>query len=408
MCKKIIFIIIPTVVFFIILEAAFATYFYILHDSFFTPKQLSTLLFQHKSHISSQECPYHEQLGPSPYVGYIYRSSKAGQCQTKVNNVGRSGPDYPATNDSNEYTIMVTGGSVAELSVLDGIKNNESYLERYLNQHYIPPQGQRFKVITSAMGDYRTPQNIISFMLYENIVDAVIDISGFNEALQYFQNARFEKGAESFWAQFELERLQALNKSKDKGFRLANFLSNSTCSLSYTCLFIGQRVMNILTVSNSYNEGRYKEQQKYDYFSDSRDVSKLDDIRLQRHRSYYKMFQTLCTGMNKKCSFFLQPVPLLQKELTKEEKAQLIPVREDFAQLYLNIVNSLVQLKKESNLSIYSLIDIFKETPERIYSDHIHFGNFNHGEISKGNLILWNRVIKAISVDWNLKRKNGH
>ena len=129
------------------------------------------------------DCRFIDTLYPHPYVAFVHHANPP--CGVSwVNNVGLFGPDFPVVKPTGRYVVILTGGSVA--SFLGGNQNapRPNYLEEELNNNYISPTGQPWRVVDAAAGAWKEPQGCIIFALYATAVDAVVDLSGFNE--QYY------------------------------------------------------------------------------------------------------------------------------------------------------------------------------------------------------------------------------
>ena len=70
-----------------------------------------------------------------------------------------------------------------------------------------------------------------------------------------------------------------------------------------------------------------------------------------------------------KSMFFLQPVPAVDKVLTPEERRGTPDT--GYGKRYVEVVRHLLALR-ERNIEVHSLLDLFKDEKETIYSDDIH------------------------------------
>ncbi len=142
-----------------------------------------------------------DTLYPHPYVGFVHHANPP--CgMAWVNNVGLFGPDFPVTKPADRYVVLVTGGSVASQLAQNLPPPAPRYLEEELNQRFISPNGKPWQVLNGGDGAWKEPQSFILFSLYAGSVDAVVNLSGFNEHY-YFQpkmQQRLEAPAASFLA----------------------------------------------------------------------------------------------------------------------------------------------------------------------------------------------------------------
>lgn len=356
-------------------------------------------------------------LGPHPYLGYTMWAANQPDCDARIkkfgNNENLTGPDFPIEKEKEFYTILLTGGSVA--SILGNINDGKTfYLESFLNHHYISPNGKKIKVLSAAIGDFRFPQNLISFLLYNHLADAVIDLSGFNESNNFIDmNAKLERPSPSYWGIFDLEiENEIFQKKKDIYAISANGRLNRFCSSSYICMTIlfslVQNKVNTLKQYKDQHVPRYIPHQSYFYFDSNLPNEKKLQLKNEKLKNYYRIWNSICTVQKFKCSFFLQPIPQIAKVLSAEEQ-MVVPNDPHRAAVYRNEVENVLSLKKE-NTDIKSLLNIFKKEKGQIYSDHIHFNTSGiltaEGIlVSRGNEIIWKEITNHIAKTWKLKKR---
>ena len=133
-------------------------------------------------------CRYVDTLYPHPYVGFVHHANPPCGISWN-NNVGLFGPDFPVIKPADHYVVMLIGGSVAAYLGGNQKPPYPRYLEEELNNKYASPSGKPWMVLDGADGAWKEPQPFILFSLYASAVDAVVNLSGFNEHY-YFQPKR--------------------------------------------------------------------------------------------------------------------------------------------------------------------------------------------------------------------------
>jgi hypothetical protein len=354
---------------------------------------------------ASKKCSYAETLGPHPYLGYSIHAKARENCDLytyALNNRGMSGPDYPVEKDDEFFTILLTGGSVADQLGAVEDPNSGHFLTNYFNKNFISPNGKPFRVIISALGDYRFPQNVISVMINNDIIDGVIDISGFNESHNHQFYNRLERPSANYWSQFELETADFKKSNNKKVFELSKWMGNSLCKYSYGCVFIiEKRISQLMNAPKS--EARHMAQKPYSDFTN--EVPKnLKISRYNKHRNYYRILTGMCRELKFKCAFFLQPVPQLYKSLSPAEELIVRKENPNFGEVYAELLKELLVLQNE-NIPLYSLAKVFEDERRTIYSDHIHYQWAEGEEIHYGYKPILREIGKVLVKQWNLKKK---
>ena len=369
--KKIQYILLFLVFFYLVIELFAILTISIKYKTFVSPQQYLALLFgsswqpENKASGTSNEAKqeaikisYLAQLGPHPYLGYTkWLSTSPDKKGPKLgNNESFDGPDFPVVKDDSSFTILITGGSVADLLISTRNPDGSYYAENYLNEHFFPPKGKRFKIISTALGDYRLPQNIISLLIYHDILDGVIDLFGYNESHNFGAPLnKLETPSPNYWGLFDLEVKNNLSLKRAEIFNLTNETSKSWwCGYSYICMsvlreIIAEKLSGLNEVENQssprylnhkLNQFRYAA----DFPAEKRDLQKRKKI-----KSYYRLFDGMCKTLEIKCSYFLQPVPQIGKILTPVEKMGLLSGSPEYDKLYESVVNNLMELKKRKN-----------------------------------------------------------
>jgi hypothetical protein len=67
------------------------------------------------------------------------------------------------------------------------------------------------------------------------------------------------------------------------------------------------------------------------------------------------------------------------------------------------MADALLEMRKDG-LQIFSLVDIFKNTPETIYSDNVHLAFDPVTRESSGNRILASAIAERLAAIWSFER----
>jgi hypothetical protein len=138
------------------------------------------------------KCNYNASIIQHPYLGFVHNSNPP--CNySYINKSGYYGPDFPATKRDDVFTVMILGGSVASMF---GQSTNES-IEKKLNRKY-KKDGKNIVVLNGAIEAWKQPQQVITLLLYGDLIDAVISIEGYNELMMSLSN-NFKHGLEKPW-----------------------------------------------------------------------------------------------------------------------------------------------------------------------------------------------------------------
>ena len=96
--------------------------------------------------------------------------------------------------------------------------SGKNYFEYYLNKNFISPNGKPFKIYTGAMGGWTFPNQIMMTLMYNDRVDAIVSLDGYNEA----RNVQDGEHLEKIWGGHNL--LAQLSKNSYV-FKYLNFTS---------------------------------------------------------------------------------------------------------------------------------------------------------------------------------------
>ena len=352
-------------------------------------------------------CRFIDTLYPHPYIAFVHHANPP--CGISwVNNVGLFGPDFPTVKPPDHYVVMLTGGSVA--AYLGGNQRPPfpRYLEEELNRNYVSPSGKPWMLLDAADGASKEPQSFITFSLYASSIDAMVNLSGFNEHY-YFQprmGQRLEGPASNF--------LEVNPFASDENFgdaaigwvigRLAGTMRlNPILGHSHAAYMVIRGIESVAKGQDSF-----KSHKRTTIPSLFRLPKEIEDnpqrqfaVQLGLYQKYFRASEAVAHDNGVKSAYFLQPVPAWSKTLTEEEKRVVGDL--SYGELYRRMVVSMMTLR-ERGLPIYDLGDVFKDQKGTFYADQIHAWSDTDG-VSPGNRLLAARVGELLAESWGLQRK---
>ena len=272
-------------------------------------------------------CRYIDTLYPHPYVAFVHHANPP--CGLSwVNNVGLFGPDFPVIKPADHYVVMLTGGSVAaHLGGNEKSPPSPRYLEEELNKKYVSPNGKPWMVLTGADGAWKEPQPFILFSLYAGSVDAMVNLSGFNEHY-YFQpkeDVRLEAPASSF---LEVNPFAADENFGDAAIgwvmgRLAGTLKlDPVLGQSHAAYMIIRGIEAMAKGQGSFRSSKRTTIPGL-FMLPQGTPDKPEEIfaiQLGLYQKYFRMTEAVARDNGVKSAYFLQPIPAWGKTLTEEEK----------------------------------------------------------------------------------------
>lgn len=352
-------------------------------------------------------CRLVDTLYPHPYLAFVHHANPP--CGLSwANNVGLFGPDFPVAKPSDYYVVIVTGGSVA--SYLGGNQKPPypRYLSEELNRNYVSPTGKPWLVLDGAAGAWKEPQSFIVFALYATSVDAMVNVSGFNE--HYYFHPRMQQRLEAPASSFlEVNPFVADENFGDAAIgwvmgRLAGTLALNPILGHSHAAYLVIRAIEVSAKGQESIQSR-KQTSVFGLFNLPQDIQddpeRHFDIQLGLYRKYFRAAAVVARDNGVKSAFFLQPVPAWGKTLTEEEKRVAGDL--SYGGTYRRIVAGMLTLH-QIGLPIYDLGNIFENEKGAIYADHIHYLADDEGR-SPGNRMVAARIGELLAKTWDLQRK---
>jgi hypothetical protein len=352
-------------------------------------------------------CRFIDTLYPHPYLAFVHHANPP--CgHSWVNNVGLFGPDFPVNKPADHYVVILTGGSVA--SYLGGNQGPPypRFLEEELNKNYISPNGKPWMVLDAAAGAWKVPQSFIVFALYASSVDAMINLSGFNE--HYYFQPKMEQRLEAPAANFmEVNPFAADENFGDAAIgwvmgRVAGTLArNPILGHSHAAYIMIRGIEAAAKGKDNFKSN--KRTTISSLFALPKDIEddpeRLFAVQLGLYQKYFRAAKAVADDNGVKSAYFLQPIPAWGKALTDEERRVVGDLA--YGELYRRMVAGMMTLR-ERGLPIYDLGTVFENQNGTIYRDDIHY-RFNKEHESLGNRIVAARIGELLAATWGLQRK---
>jgi hypothetical protein len=314
---------------------------------------------------------------PHPYLGWVLHNHPPHGFGG-VNRQGFFGEEFPLEKRDDAYVILFGGGSVA-MSM--GVANPNGVdatgvLQNHLNRTYRPPRGDRFLVIAGGLGGWKQPQPAIQFMLYADVVDACVTLSGFNESYTLQSNMRLEWPASAFHianpaATFSLRGVLGLELTgmlqRMAQSRIAQRLRSVQALIMVVRNWIGRSLVTarptggaLTSIDNMFasaaNNPDWSEAWQHAHTT-------------RQFRKYLTAMHLVGRAVGAPVLHFIQPIAALGKRLTPAEER----VAGDLAlgDSYKRMVDGLLTMRDEG-CSIHSLVDVFQDIDEAVYVDAVH------------------------------------
>jgi hypothetical protein len=121
----------------------------------------------------------------------------------------------------------------------------------------------------------------------------------------------------------------------------------------------------------------------------------------EQYRKYLHLIDAGAKVEGARAAFFIQPIAAVGKTLTAEEKE--VAGSLDDGPAYQQLAQALLETRQDG-LHIFSLLDIFQNTSETVYSDGVHLAFDPVTRESRGNRILASAIAERLASVWSLER----
>src|SRR5262245_36462694 len=342
-----------------------------------------------------RSCQYIDSLFPHPYLAFVHHGNPP--CGVPgINNIGLFGPDFPSEKIRDRFVLLVTGGSVAA-QFGQVVPGGPRHLEVALNKRYLSPTGKPFLVLNGGDGAWSQPQQTILFLLYSDVVDAVITLDGFNEHSRLGRKKRFEYPANNFViANPVAGGGDTVVLARWVLGRLVGYASqHPVLSHSHAVFALARETRRFVErIGITDMRRRFR-------LPDSWDREKRLEWALGQYKKYIRALNAVARERRVLAASFIQPAPAIGKRLTPDE--QKVVGALSYAPLYQRMTDALLELRNE-RLEVFSLLQIFREIETTLYADPVHLESDSRGE-SMGYHLMAEEMALRLAESWNLKRR---
>jgi hypothetical protein len=356
-----------------------------------------------------------DRFFPHPFLGYVNHNNPpagrgfATKGLLKANSAGFLGPEFPRERPDGIYTIMLTGGSVAE-------RFSQSYqtpegeipplLEEVLNERYAPPPGfRRFRVLCAAVGGWKQPQQLIMLGLHAHQAHAFVSMEGYNETMASLIGVR-DKGLtfEYPWLNLlqddrspERKFYYRLIRRTYEGMLVDGLLSRSRLAYGLSTLLRSW----LLNRAQRAETGRQDSPTTLEtLFSRAEgDADPLEEAR-ERYAFHLQSMQKIAEGHGVRLAVFMQPCAGLGKELTEFEGQRII--RHGYEPVYRQMEETVLS---QPNMNTGSLVEAFADVKESVFLDDAHFNPPSLEEYGRGlgHAVIAGHMADALAEWWGLE-----
>jgi hypothetical protein len=342
------------------------------------------------------DCRWADYVSLQPYLGIRYHEN--GRCRhPRINREGLVGHEMPVSRDPNYFTILLLGGSVAEGLAAAKINGEKPLLETTLNEKFFSPNQKPFRIVNASIAAGQQPMQAIYFLIYGDRADAVISLEGYNEHFNFQAGNHFESPP-AIWKQLAQTREAdpwALILKRSAYELYASWRESPLLSRSYSAFLVAYSWIAIADHTSTQS----LEPPLFPFRAEKSPPTReeKENLYVARYRGYLNSISAIAKERDMRVAFFFQPVPALQKPLTDNEKKIVGDL--SYGKQYLSMITR-VQLWHGTMPAAFSLLDIFRDYDDDLYTDPIHFLGSSHG-----NQIMADAMAQRIGKAWQLRRK---
>ena len=350
----------------------------------------------------ASSCRYVDALFPHPYLGFVHhRNPPCGKAS--INNVGLFNDDFPPQRSADHYVILLTGGSVAaQLGQIDQ-PPAPKFLELALNEKFVAPKAAAFKVLNGSVGAWKQPQQAILMLLNVQAVDAVVTLDGYNELEMLRGGAALEYPSDNFLSVNPLatESFGSV-VAKWTVSRLGGKMDgNPFLSRSQAAYLLAEALGAWFQKDSGGTAERKTTVQSLFALPKDWDTTRRIDFGLGQYEKYMIAMNGIGKAFDIPVLHFIQPTPATGKPLSVDE--QKIVGDLSYGPDYDNMTRRLLALNAKG-VTVYSLLDIYKDEKGTLYEDHIHLRREPSGE-SRGYRLMAEAIAERMGTDMRWKRR---
>lgn len=335
-------------------------------------------------------CSFDEYVYPHPTMGYALKDKP--DCKLKVSNLGAHGEDLPWEKKTDEFIIIVLGGSVAQQVTATFPPFRINQIEKHINRMFVAPENKHIRVINAAVPGWKQPAQIMQFISNVQRFDAFVSLEGYNEVDTITRDVDLEIPGFPY---FLFTHLPDVNRWKMttyhkaiEGIRRNKILKNS---------FLLNHIM--ITLKPLFLT-EFLKSARASYLMRNAPVSLEKGI--SEYADNLRYLDAIARAHGKPGIVFLQPIASLRRGKYHERDW---PDRKGIeGDKYQRVVNSLLALKL-GFIKLESLIGIFEAERRWIYIDQVHSPVHMRTGYSVGYDILGKEIATRLGKHLKLKAK---
>lgn len=348
------------------------------------------------THLLNQECGFADSLTPHPYLAFVHHN--VAPCGSEAtNNIGiLQKVTFPYERDPHFFSVLVVGGSVASALSMEN-QQYASWLQEALN-HYRSPNGKPFRVLSGAVGSWGVPLQLNIISLYGDVVDAIVAIDGYNEAMQASYNVPIT--SPDTYNYFYVARPRLLGNYQYI-LSLARFFRRlgtvPPWSSSYLVLTLYHRSLGLLE-SPQFRHVKERALERFFRFPFNVTNAGAAEWNRKKYENYIHLLAGQARALEIPYIHFVQPMKDIGKTLSAEEAAYK---SEASSATFRKVILRASENARAKGLHSFSLENVFATEKDTIYSDGVHCRYEAPGK-SRGYTILANAMAKQMAKVWKL------
>jgi hypothetical protein len=353
--------------------------------------------------VQDNGCTYSDEVVPHPYLMYVHKHDFTGCGPDLTQRLGmQSRYPYPMERDPEHFSVLILGGSVAHLLGIGSWRDGRIWLEDALNAGYRSPNGKPFRVFSGAEGGWLLPiqNNVIT--LAGDSFDAYIAVDGFNEALNTKLGMSIDRVPAPMYA-FLVDPADAPPGLKAlwwlKTYRRFCFRSG-LARRSFLAYLFFEKGIALMSRDKAYRKFLEERVGWYFRLPEEWDKAKRDAWNRRKYETYIKLQAAQAHAVDALYAHFVQPIHEIGKPLSEDEKRLPSLIA---AQDYRDVMMPASEDLRGKGFPSFLLTDVFKDSKETLYSDHIHCRVTPQGD-SPGYELISKRIAALLGEAWHLKK----
>lgn len=343
--------------------------------------------------INEQFCTWNESLYSHPYLAFVHHKNK--KCSLNlINSDGFPSPEFPKEANKEFFDILITGGSVA-YQLVAGLKSDlNGTLFTSLNKNYKDKSGRVVRVFSTAIGAWKQPQQLISYLLYGSRFDAVISIEGANE-LSHFDSRR--KETEPFGIYWGVNIPQDVEISEPlKWIRNLKSMEKKYPLVRASSLFDVYKKTYMKMLNKEYTE-KFSNSWSNEMFKRQKNISREEFV--VEYLEKLEKYKLLTKDNVSELFVFIQPI--LEQKKYKIGSERNTPLENNKYKSYEVLAK---KLNQKPISYIYNLMDSFDNIKREIYSDNVHYKFITDESGLTGHEIITQKIMDVIKDKLKLQR----